>query len=390
MTTVSSPATVAGAPAEPQQLAGSSGAPVFGHTLQFLRDAVGMIDRLRAAHGPNFTMRMFGQEIAVLGSPDVVRDALMDREQAFSSRAGWDHAIGELFRDGLMLRDFDDHRFHRRIMQTAFRAEALRRYLDMMEPLIEQGLEGWGPSLHFYPAIKKLTLDVAAEVFLGIPLTAEADEVNRAFVDTNQASIALIKHEVPPFSYWRGMRGRRLLESFFFELLPQKRSSDGADMFAEFCRATELTYASRDRFPLCDAAFKEALRLHPPVPFIGRRTVKGVQVGGVFLPEDTPVSICSLVTHQLSEYWTEPRRFDPARFLEGRAEDKQHSHLYYPFGGGAHMCIGMHFAGLQVKAVLSRLLRCFEISVPAGYAAPMVPIPIPKPKDGLPVHLRAI
>ena len=96
------------------------------------------------------------------------------------------------------------------------------------------------------------------------------------------------------------------------------------------------------------------------------------------------------MTHQLEELWTEPKRFDPERFSPERAEDKQHSHAYYPFGGGAHMCIGMHFAGLQVKAFLVQFLRRFRVSVPDGYEPPMTPIPIPKPKDGLPVRLERL
>ncbi|MEM1247022.1 MAG: cytochrome P450 [Acidobacteriota bacterium] len=427
---------------------GSKGLPIVGHTAWFLRDAVGMVGELSRRHGPNFVMRMFGNPVVVLGSPVAVREALLDKEKSFSSYWGWEHAIGELFRDGLMLRDFADHRAHRRIMQTAFRADPLRRYLDRMNPLIEEGIGAWSEQLHFYPSIKKLMLDVAADVFLGIPLDERAAALNRAFVDANQASIAVVKKEVPGLSYKRGMDGRRLLESFFFEQLPIKRESDGDDMFSEFCRATDedgarysdrevvdhmifllmaahdtttsalssivsylarmpelqerlraevvgkssdqMTYEERDGLDLCDWTLKEALRMHPPVPFIGRRAVRDAVVGGVDIPAFTPISICSLVTHQLEELWTSPRSFDPDRFSPDRAEDKQHSHAYFPFGGGAHMCIGLHFAGLQVKAFLVQFLKKYRVSVPQDYEPVMIPIPIPKPKDGLPVHLERI
>lgn len=444
----SSPRPVAPTLRQLAHVPGSKGLPVVGHTAWFLRDAVGMVRSLSERHGPDFVMRMFGNPVVVLGSPDAVREALLDRDKSFSSYWGWEHAIGELFRDGLMLRDFADHRAHRRIMQTAFRTEALRRYLGRMNPLMREGLDAWDERLHFYPSIKKLMLDVAADVFLGIPLDERAAALNRAFVDANQASIAVVKKEVPGLSYKRGMDGRRLLESFFFEQLPAKRESDGDDMFSEFCRATdedgarysdrevvdhmifllmaahdtttsslssivaylarmpelqerlreevtqraseEMAYDERDGLELCDWTLKEALRMHPPVPFIGRRTVRDAVAGGVEIPAFTPISICSLVTHQLEELWTRPRTFDPERFSPTRAEDKQHSHVYFPFGGGAHMCIGMHFAGLQVKAFLVQFLRRFRVSVPAGYEPVMIPIPIPKPKDGLPVRLERL
>ena len=429
---------------------GDVGPPLVGHTLAFVRDATGLVDRMRRKHGPNFRLRMFGHPVFVIGDPDAVRFALLDRDDNFSSRLGWQQSIGELFSRGLMLRDFEEHRMHRSIMQGAFRAEALRAYTEMMSPMIERGIAGWHESgdFRFYPAIKKLTLDLAAEVFLGIPLGEEADRLNRAFTDSVQASIALIKKEVPGLSYRRGMNGRRTLERFFSERIAEKRAGSGRDMFSELCRATNesgerftdrdvvdhmifllmaahdtttssltslayrlaldtdwqerlrqealalgtraLAYEDKDRLPATDLAFKEALRLHPPVPFIGRRTLRETRVGGIDLPAGTPISICSLVTHFLDDHWTQPQRFDPDRFSAERREDKGHSHLYYPFGGGAHMCLGMHFAYLQVKAFLVQFLRRYRFRLVPGHRVTMIPIPIPRPREGLALELERI
>jgi cytochrome P450 len=441
-------------PAAPTRSTGSApgeaGRAVVGHTLEFVSDAKALVDRMRARYGPTFRITMFGYPVLVVGDPDLVREVLLDRDRTFSSRLGWHHAIGELFARGLMLRDFDDHRFHRRIMQTAFRADAMRGYLERMNPLFERGIAGWGdiPSFRFYPAVKQLLLDVAADVFLGVPLGAEADRINRSFVDAVQASIALLKSEVPPFSYWRGMRGRRFLERFFTELVPARREAGraGGDLFTELCRATSeqgerfdereivdhmifLLMAAHDtttssittlvsflaRYPEWQGrlraearslgmpslgweqrdlpvettwAFQEALRLHPPVPFIGRRTVRACRLGGFELPENAALNVCSLVTHFLEDWWTEPQRFDPERFAPGRAEDRRHSHSYYPFGGGAHMCLGMHFAYLQMKAFVHQFLLRYEFRLSPGQRVETRPIPIPKPKGGLPLRLR--
>lgn len=58
-------------------------------------------------------------------------------------------------------------------------------------------------------------------------------------------------------------------------------------------------------------------------------------------------------------WWTEPERFDPDRFSEGRAEDKKHKGLFLPFGAGAHACIGMQLATAEVKAFWHAMLtRC--------------------------------
>ena len=91
-----------------------------------------------------------------------------------------------------------------------------------------------------------------------------------------------------------------------------------------------------------DHCFKEVLRMNPPVPMMMRRTVKEVEVGGYALQPHTMVQISPLYTHRMEQWWTNPHAFDPDRFA--RQEHKQHSFLWAPFGGGAHKCIGLHFA----------------------------------------------
>ena len=55
--------------------------------------------------------------------------------------------------------------------------------------------------------------------------------------------------------------------------------------------------------------------------------------------------------------------------------------------GGAHLCIGQHFADMEVKAVMHQVLRRWRLSVPDGYRMPYQLVPIAKPRDGLPMGL---
>src|SRR4029453_5388942 len=93
-----------------------------------------------------------------------------DQADSFSSRWGWEFALGELFRQGLMLRDGEDHRYHRRILQLAFQRPALVSYLAQMDPLVAHALDSLSVSrpLLLYDEMKALLLDLAARVFLGI------------------------------------------------------------------------------------------------------------------------------------------------------------------------------------------------------------------------------
>jgi cytochrome P450 len=90
----------------------------------------------------------------------------------------------------------------------------------------------------------------------------------------------------------------------------------------------------------------------------------------------------------MEEYWSAPNTFDPERFSDGRAEHKNHPYCWVPFSGGAHMCIGLHFAIMQIKLVMFEMLRNYRWSVPDGYEMPVQQSPISKPHDGLPVYFE--
>ena len=108
------------------------------------------------------------------------------------------------------------------------------------------------------------------------------------------------------------------------------------------------------------------------------------------IPKGTPVGISPIHTHHMPSLWTKPNEFDPERFSPDRAEHKRHQYGYLPFGGGAHLCIGQHFADMEVKSVVHQVLRRVRLSVPEGYRMPYQLVPIAKPKDGLPMTLQAL
>jgi cytochrome P450 len=94
--------------------------------------------------------------------------------------------------------------------------------------------------------------------------------------------------------------------------------------------------------------------------------------------------------HFLEDVWPDPLRFDPGRFAPDRREDKVHRLAFQAFGAGVHKCIGMHFAGMQVRAAFHELLTTYRWSVPAGYEMPIDMAALPVARDGLPVTLERL
>jgi cytochrome P450 len=147
-----------------------------------------------------------------------------------------------------------------------------------------------------------------------------------------------------------------------------------------------LPYEKLNDLTLCEYAFKEALRMIPPVPSIPRRAVKDFRFGGYDIKAGTLININPTWTHRLAEYWPEPDKFDPMRFEPAQTKAR-HKYAWVPFGGGAHMCLGLHFAYMQIKILMWHMLRSGTITLPAGSGDAWQAWPIPQPKDKLPISL---
>ncbi len=150
-----------------------------------------------------------------------------------------------------------------------------------------------------------------------------------------------------------------------------------------------LRYEDLDRMEQTEWVMKEALRMYPPLSTLPKYSLAPFEFEGLNIPAGAMVATYPIHTHYMDEYWSEPERFDPLRFSAERAEHKNHPYCWVPFSGGAHMCIGLHFAIMQIKLVMFEMLRRYRWSVPEGYAMPVQQSPISKPRDGLPVYFEA-
>jgi cytochrome P450 len=436
-------------PAAIAHIPGDGGPPIVGNTFRMLADPHAFAAGMIAKYGKVYRNRAFGGWAVMLAGPDANELVLFDRDKIFSSEQGWGPLLDRLFPRGLMLLDFDKHRADRRALSIAFKPEPMRHYMGALNRGIAQRVTAWGTgAMRFYPAIKALSLDLAADSFLGLPWGREADRINRAFIDMVQASVTPIRHALPFTQMKRGIDGRAYLVDYFTREVARRRAGEGVgqDMFSQFATATDdagnllpvdevvdhmnflmmaahdtitssatslvyylarhpewqdrlraealavsgghdLAYEDLGKLELTEMAFKEALRLIPPVPSLPRRALRDFSFGGYHIPAGAAVGINIHWTHHSAEYWPEPERFDPMRFTR-EAEKARHKYAWVPFGGGAHMCLGLHFAYMQVKVLMAQLLSRYRIALADDGAVQWQPWPIPKPRDGLHVVLN--
>ncbi|WP_084653247.1 cytochrome P450 [Nocardioides insulae] len=426
-----------------------SGLPWLGRLFDYARDPVALMQRQWEHYGPVAPFNALGGTGAMFLGPDACAEVLQNRDKAFANKPAWSRLVGPFFHGGLMLIDFEEHHRHRRIMQEAFTRDRLAAYTGAMPPVIARGTRSWGsdPEFPSYWRLKQLTLDIAADIFMGGAAETSAEEmarVNRAFIACVQAAAGLVRADVPFTRWGRAFRGRRVLEDFLRHYLPAKRAHATDDLFSvlchietddgerfsdedvinhmifvmmaahdtstittstmmqllgqhpewqERCRAEvtalppEPTLADLDALVDLDLVMKEALRLRAPVPVVMRYAVSDTVVQGVRIPAGTHGMVALQWSQLMPELWSDPTAFDPERFAPGREEQRSHRFAWAPFGGGVHKCIGLHFAGLEIKAIMHRLLREFRWSVDPAYVAPLDNHSLPFPKDGGPVDL---
>jgi cytochrome P450 len=427
---------------------GDPGPPVVGHSLDMLSDLLEWARRRHARFGGVSWGGAFGTDIVLVLGPEGIGEVLANKDKAFSNKEGWEYLIGPFFRRGVMLMDLDEHRNHRQIMQQAFKKERLAAYLQDMNPAISAGLERWPEQDGFalYSAVKQLTLDLATEVFVGARLGTEADRLNDAFIDTVHGGGAVVRADVPGGRWRRGLRGRRLLEDYFRGQIPAKRRDDGRDLFSVLCNAESedgdrftdddvvnhmifvlmaahdtstttlsmmgyflgrhrewqerlrdeslalgkdtLDYSDLDRLEGLDLVMKETLRMYAPVALLMRRALADTAILGHHVPAGAYVALALYPSQRMAPWWADPDTFDPERFAEGRREDQSHKYAWTPFGGNVHKCIGLYFAGMEIKAILHQMLLRYDWTVPGDYEPPIGLGTGPMPADGLPIRLR--
>ncbi len=69
------------------------------------------------------------------------------------------------------------------------------------------------------------------------------------------------------------------------------------------------------------------------------------------------------VSNRIAEDFTDAGRFDAARYISPRDEEKENPWTWIPFGAGRHRCVGAAFALMQLKAIFSVLLLDWEFEL---------------------------
>jgi len=110
-------------------------------------------------------------------------------------------------------------------------------------------------------------------------------------------------------------------------------------------------------------AMQEAMRLHPPFWFENRNAISNIELGGTIIPRGSMVVFSRYSLQRHPDFWENPDRFNPSRFDSENTSNPGVSCAHIPFGGGPRICIGRHFAMMELLVIAVIVLRSYRITV---------------------------
>ncbi len=314
------------------------------------------------------------------------------------------------------------HRRNRRLVKEPFGLKAIATYRPAVERLVEEMLQEWKPGERrdINREMTRYLLKVTSSILFGLDEPKLAYEIGHQVADwvtmLHELGIgALVPHDDFTARYEELLGFAEQLESQVMELI-RRRRADGRrradvlsiligahdeegglsdeELVGQVCvlfaaahmttshsltwtllliaqhpevarqcwqEATTLGNARLDpNHSYTSRVIRESMRILPASAYSQRVSAERVQLGPFDLPRGTPIVFTPLVTHHLEEFYPEPKRFLPDRWLT----HKPGAYEYIPFGGGPRMCIGgplaMEILRVSLPAITSRFRLALE------------------------------
>jgi len=150
--------------------------------------------------------------------------------------------------------------------------------------------------------------------------------------------------------------------TLFWSLYLLALDSTSQDQLAAEVQGATVTGAlDLDRLKFTRAVVDETMRLYPPAFLIARAAAGPDTVAGRPVKNKDVILIAPWLLHRHEKLWRDPNAFIPSRFMPGAPPPDRFAYL--PFGVGARVCIGAHFALVEATLALAKIIGAFRIEL---------------------------
>jgi cytochrome P450 len=116
-----------------------------------------------------------------------------------------------------------------------------------------------------------------------------------------------------------------------------------------------------ERLKFTRAVVDETMRLYPPAFLIARSAAASDTIAGMPVRKNDVILIAPWLLHRHEKLWRDPNAFIPSRFMPPAPPPDRFAYL--PFGVGARVCIGAHFALVEATLALAKIIGAFRITL---------------------------
>jgi cytochrome P450 len=138
-------------------------------------------------------------------------------------------------------------------------------------------------------------------------------------------------------------------------------SATQAEVAAEVRSATLNGTLDLEQLKFTRAVVDETMRLYPPAFLIARAAAGPDTIAGMPVRKKDVVLVAPWLLHRHEKLWRDPNAFVPSRFMPPSPPPDRFAYL--PFGVGARVCIGAHFALVEATLALAKLIGAFHIEL---------------------------
>ncbi|RSM81923.1 cytochrome P450 [Kibdelosporangium aridum] len=367
----------------------------------------------RRRYGSVFRLRVFPVgDVVCVADPVLIKEVLTSDPEVFRASDAnnlMDFVVG---RSSLLTMDGTEHTRHRQLLLPPFRGTSVSRYRHIVAEATAEHVRRWpvGRPLRLHPLLQDITLEVMMRAVFGITDAAKLAGLRTLVPRLLHLNPLLmlfpqLRKDFGKHSPWgRFVHVRSSIDRILFAEIARRRAEpaladrddvlslllaakyeDGAELTDQELRDQLITllmvghetsatamawvFERLARHPrvlertvqevedsgtrYVDALIHETLRVRPVVMDVARVPSRAVRIGGATVPGGVMIALSLALMHTSTELYPDPASFDPERFVGSR----QTSFAFLPFGGGTHRCLGAHFAMMEMREIISSVLR---------------------------------
>ena len=390
---------------------------IFGHLKAYVKDPLAFLLKHQEQFGDIFTFSVANRRLIFINHPDYIRRVLQENHRNYIKSEAY-RKLALLLGDGLFTSDGDFWRTQRRTIQPAFHRDQIKTYADVMHHFSMEMVNRWQwqKEVELAKEMTNVTLRIISKTMLDVELENAGQTAEQhlpfalKFMVNRITSPLATPLWIPTRDNKKFKATIKVLDELIHKIIQHKKEHLSLDLLSQLIMLKDeetgkgmtdrelrdevmtiflaghettamgmtwiLNYILRDELIMSklikqvksiknpwDAVqhyyiqnvINEALRIFAPVWILSREAIGSDELGDYSISKGDRIIFSPYIVHRHPDFWDFPEEFAPERF----DKDIHHRYAYFPFGGGPRVCIGQHFALMEMTILLVNILKNF-------------------------------